>query len=77
MQWRPLIFTHRQRDNINIHVFDSVMIFCCVFFSLTYVKYSDFGVVCMLNSATGTPLDAILGPNMAAGYTMEDVPTYR
>lgn len=33
MQWRPLIFTHRQRDlTLTIHVFDSVMIFCCVFF---------------------------------------------
>lgn len=45
---------------------------CC-----TYVKYSDFGVIFMLNSATGTPLDAIWGPNMAAGYTIDDVPTYR
>lgn len=29
----------------------------------------------MLNSATGTPLDATWGANMAAGYTMEEVPT--
>lgn len=28
-------------------------------FRLTYVKYSVFGVVLVLNSATGTPLDAI------------------
>lgn len=42
----------------------------------TYVKYSVFGVVLMLNSATGTPLDATRGPNMAAGYTIEDVPTW-
>lgn len=42
---------------------------------LTYVKYSVFGVVLVLNSATGTPLEAIRGPNMAAGYTMEEVPT--
>lgn len=42
---------------------------------LTYVKYSVLGVVFVLNSATGTPLEAIRGPNMAAGYTMEEVPT--
>lgn len=41
------------------------------------MKYSVFGVVLMLNSATGTPLDATRGPNMAAGYTIEDVPTWR
>lgn len=45
------------------------------FSRLTYVKYSVFGVVFVLNSATGTPLEAIRGPNMAAGYTMEEVPT--
>lgn len=44
-------------------------------YCLTYVKYSVFGVVTVLNSATGTPLDATCGPNMAAGYTIEDVPT--
>lgn len=36
-------------------------------FRLTHVKYSVFGVVFVLNSATGTPRDAIWGPNMAAG----------
>lgn len=34
---------------------------------VTYVKYSDLGVSVVLNSATGTPLAAIWGPNMAAG----------
>lgn len=34
------------------------------------------GVDSKLNSATGTPLSATLGANMAAGYTTELVPTY-
>jgi hypothetical protein len=29
----------------------------------------------MLNSATGTPLEATMGAYMAAGYTTDDVPT--
>ena len=29
----------------------------------------------MLNSATGTPLFATCGANMAAGYTLDEVPT--
>ena len=31
----------------------------------------------MLNSPTGTPLAASSGANPAAGYTTEEVPTYR
>lgn len=30
-----------------------------------------------MNSATGTPLAETCGANMAAGYTTDDVPTYR
>lgn len=41
-----------------------LLIYTCY---VTYVKYSDFGVIVVLNSATGTPLAAIWGPNMAAG----------
>jgi hypothetical protein len=35
------------------------------------------GVLSMLNSATGIPLIARDGANMAAGYTTEEVPTCR
>lgn len=34
------------------------------------------GVSSILNSATGTPLDARSGANAAAGYTTDDVPIY-
>lgn len=43
----------------------------------THAKRMVAGVVSMLNSATGTPLAATWGANMAAGYTTEEVPTCR
>lgn len=41
----------------------------------THMNFMVAGVSSMLNSATGTPLAATWGANMAAGYTTEDVPT--
>lgn len=41
-----------------------------------HLKRLVAGVSSRLNSATGTPLDATWGANMAAGYTTDDVPTY-
>lgn len=43
----------------------------------TYLKRMVAGVFSMLNSATGTPLAATWGANMAAGYTTDEVPTCR
>jgi len=40
-----------------------------------YLNSPVTGVDSKLNSATGTPLLATCGANMAAGYTTEDVPT--
>ncbi len=41
----------------------------------SYPKWWVAGVVSILNSATGTPLSATWGANIAAGYTTDDVPT--
>lgn len=41
----------------------------------TCLKRMVAGVFSMLNSATGTPLTATWGANMAAGYTTDEVPT--
>lgn len=41
-----------------------------------YPKFVVTGVSSILNSATGTPLLATDGANMAAGYTTDDVPTW-
>jgi hypothetical protein len=42
---------------------------------MPYFKVDVTSVSSVLNSATGTPLIATLGANMAAGYTTDDVPT--
>ena len=43
---------------------------------MSYPNWEVTSVSSILNSATGTPLAATLGANMAAGYTTDDVPTY-
>ena len=43
---------------------------------MSYPNREVTSVFSILNSATGTPLAATLGANMAAGYTTDDVPTY-
>jgi hypothetical protein len=44
---------------------------------ISYPKLSVTEVDSRLNSATGTPLAATCGANIAAGYTTDEVPTTR
>jgi hypothetical protein len=50
---------------------------CKKFTLFSYPKLSVTEVDSRLNSATGTPLAATCGANIAAGYTTEEVPTTR
>lgn len=77
--------THTQNPNTDVKLFSRVYMcgnywmWCdgSMTVSETHLKRMVAGVSSMLNSATGTPRAATWGANMAAGYTMEEVPTCR